>query len=123
MAKKQLYTLLGFIFVALGALGIFLPVLPTTPFLLLAMWFFIRSSKRYLKWMLRNRYLSPYIYGYLSKKGMPVAVKRRTLIILWITIIVSAFVINSNIYIRIGLPIIAIFVTIHILYIKTRYEK
>ena len=122
MGKKQLYILLGFMCVALGMLGVFLPLLPTTPFLLLAMWFFIRSSKRYLKWMLKNKYLSPYIYGYLSNRGMPVKVKMRTIIILWVTILISALFVVTNIYIRILLLIIATFVTIHILSIKSSYE-
>lgn len=123
MRKKQLYIALGLLFTSLGMIGVFVPLLPTTPFLLLAIWFFVRSSKRYLKWMLRNRYLSPYIYGYMSNKGMPKSVKIRTLIILWGTIFVSAFLINHNIYISLLLIIIAIFVTVHILYIKTRKNE
>lgn len=123
MAKKQLYIVLGIFFTALGMIGVFVPLLPTTPFLLVAIWFFIRSSKKFLKWILRNKYLSPYVYGYISKKGMPRSVKIRTIILLWSTILISAFLINKNRHISILLLIIAIFVTIHILSIKTKKDE
>jgi len=118
--KKYIYTALASIFVALGTIGIFLPLLPTTPFLLLAVYFYMNSSGKRLKWLLRNRYLGPYIQDYLSKKGIPLRLKIRTLTILWITLISSILFATENLHVRIFLVIVGIGVTIHITVKKTR---
>ncbi|MDZ4058810.1 MAG: YbaN family protein, partial [Bacteroidales bacterium] len=81
--KRQLYIILASIFVGLGTIGIFLPLVPTTPFLLLATYFYMNSSQKRLRWLLRNRLLGPYIRSYLSKEGIPLQLKIRTLILLW----------------------------------------
>lgn len=69
-AKRNLFVVLGAINVGLGVLGILLPLLPTTPFLLLAAYLFARSSERCHRWLLHQRILGPYIHAFRSKTGL-----------------------------------------------------
>lgn len=118
--KKQLYILLASLFVALGTIGTVVPLLPTTPFLLLATYFYMRSSKQRLRALLRNKYLGPYIRSYFSKEGMPISVKLKTLTILWLSMLsVIIFLADSN-KVRAILLVIAVGVTIHILIKKVK---
>jgi uncharacterized protein len=109
---------LGTCFVALGILGIFLPLLPTTPFFLLAVACYARSSRRFYDWMLNNRVFGSYIRNYREGRGIPLKVKVVTIAVLWGTIIYSAFFVVDELYWRVILLVIAVGVTIHIL--KTR---
>jgi uncharacterized membrane protein YbaN (DUF454 family) len=109
----------GTIFVGLGIIGIFLPILPTTPFLLLAAACYARSSKKFYDWLLNNKLFGAYIKNYSEGKGVPIKVKIFTLFLLWSTILFSMFLIIQIIWIKILLLIIAIGVTLHILTVKT----
>ncbi|HEY94694.1 MAG TPA: DUF454 domain-containing protein [Dehalococcoidia bacterium] len=120
--KKHILIIAGTIFVILGIIGIFLPVLPTTPFLLLAAACYFRSSDRFYRWLTNNRILGSYIKNYLEGRGMPMKSKIITLLLLWLTIILTViFGIQNNI-IRIILVIIALGVTLHISKLKTRNQ-
>ncbi len=121
--KRQLYIILASIFVGLGTLGIFIPLLPTTPFLLLATYFYMNSSKRRLRWLLSNRYLGPYIRSYLSKDGIPLSLKIRTLALLWITILYAIFFATEKLHLQIVLALIASGVSIHLISKKTRKKR
>ena len=81
---------IGWLSVALGVLGIFLPLLPTTPFLLLASACFVRSSPRFHHWLTTHRYFGPYLNFYLSGKGIPRRAKIAIIAMLWLTITPSA---------------------------------
>jgi len=118
--KKYALIVAGSVFVVIGAIGVVVPVLPTTPFLLLAAACYIRSSPRFYHWLINNRILGRYVRDYLSGAGMPVGVKATTLALLWITIGASAIFAVEVTAIRILLFIIAIGVTVHILAIRTR---
>jgi len=109
----------GTLFVGLGVLGIFLPLLPTTPFLLLAAACYVRSSKRFYRWLLNNKWFGNYIKNYRERKGVPLKVKLFTISLLWITILYSAVFVVDILLFRIILLLIAVGVTIHILYIRT----
>jgi len=111
--------LAGNFFVALGILGIFLPLLPTTPFLLLAAACYIRSSERFYNWLMNNKWLGNYIKNYREKKGIPLKVKVLSLSFLWLTIGYSVFFVVNIFLLRVILILIAIGVTIHILSIRT----
>jgi uncharacterized membrane protein YbaN (DUF454 family) len=110
---------IGTISVGLGLLGIFLPILPTTPFLLLAAACYTRSSQKFYCWLINNRWLGKYIKNYREKKGMPLKLKIYIISLLWITILASAIFFVDILVIRILLILIAIGVTIHISRIKT----
>ncbi len=106
-----------------GIIGIFVPLLPTTPFLLLATVLYMRSSSKLLKWLINNRYLGPYIKDYFSRKGIPLRMKVRSLIILWITLGLSAAYATDKLWVRIILAGIGTGVTIHLLLKKTREDS
>jgi len=116
--KKYLLILAGSISLVLGIIGIVIPVLPTTPFLLLASFCYLRSSKRLYNWMLNNRVFGPYIYNYLTYRAIKRSVKVVTLILLWLTLTVS-IVLVSNVYLRIFLIAVGVGVSIHVLSLKT----
>jgi len=109
----------GTSFVGLGILGIFLPLLPTTPFLLLAAACYARSSERFYNWLLNNRWFGRYIRNYLEGKGIPLRVKVLSLCLLWITIGYSVVFVVHTLVVRIILIVIAVGVTIHILFTRT----
>jgi uncharacterized membrane protein YbaN (DUF454 family) len=121
--KKGLLVTSGTLFLALGVIGIFIPLLPTTPFLLLAAACYIRGSKKFYDWLIKNRWLGEYIKNYQDDKGVPFKVKIITIIVLWLTIIISSILFVSNLIIQIILFIIAIGVTIHIIKIKSLDKK
>src|SRR5690606_24498656 len=73
--RKALYVALGLVCVVLGALGAILPLLPTTPFLLLASFFFVRSSPSLHAWLLRNRIFGPFLRDWNEHRGVRRPVK------------------------------------------------
>ncbi len=109
----------GTFFVALGVLGMFLPVLPTTPFLLLAAVCYARSSERFYHWLLTNRWFGEYIRNYREGRGIPLKQKVLTLVLLWLTIGYAALFVVSLWWIKLILVGIAVGVTIHLVRMKT----
>lgn len=118
--KKYLLIIAGFTCVGLGILGMFLPILPTTPFLLLAAAAFGKSSDRAYHWLMTNKWFGSYIANYHAGRGIPLRVKISSISFLWITILTSAIFFVDNIYIKTLLIVIAIGVTIHISSVKTK---
>ena len=109
----------GTLCVALGIFGMFLPVLPTTPFLLLASICYSRSSKRFYNWLITNRWCGKYIRNYREGRGIPLKQKIFTVSLLWLTIGYTARFVISLWWVRLILLAIAIGVTIHLIMIKT----
>ncbi len=116
---KPLLIAAGSVFVGLGILGIILPVLPTTPFLLQAAACYARSSQRFYCWLLNNRWFGTYIDNYRRKKGMPLKVKLLTVSLMWITLTLSLVFAVQSLTLRLILIVLAHGVSIHILRIKT----
>lgn len=87
---------LGFVFVGLGALGVFLPVLPTTPFLLLAAWFFARSNPELGRRVLGHRLFRPYRPFLDGSRPIPNRARVITLVIVWAAVTTSVFLLHSQ---------------------------
>lgn len=121
--KKIFYTAGGIVALILGLIGIPVPMLPTTPFLLLAAFLFAKSSDRLYNWLIYNRYLGKYIRNYREHHGIPLNVKLSSIALLWITILYSAFRIADQVWLKILLIVIAVGVSIHILSLKTIRKK
>ena len=105
----------GFLAVGLGTLGIFVPLLPTVPFLLLAAACFARSSERFHNWLLEHPHLGPILHGYLSGQGISSRAKVGALTLLWISIPVSVFFFVTLLWVQILLIGIGLAVTVHLL--------
>lgn len=88
---KIILNTIGTLCLVLGILGIILPLLPTTPFLLLAAACYLRSSDRLHKWLMNNRYLGPYIKNIKDKRGMPLKAKIYTIALLWGSLLFSIY--------------------------------
>ena len=117
--KRDLYIVAGTICVILATVGIFLPILPTTPFLLLAAYFYARSSKRFYNWLLTNRWFGEYIRNYREGKGISLKNKLISGTFLWGTILYAAIFVATQLWLKILLISIATIVTIHLSRVKT----
>jgi len=117
--KKVLLIAVGMLSVGLGVAGIFLPLLPTTPFLLLSAWCFARSSDRFYDWLMNHRVFRIYIRDYLEERGVPLKTKALALALLWSSIAFSVISVVSLLYVRLMLVLVASVVTLHILKLKT----
>ena len=118
--KKQLLLIVGTASVVIGISGIFVPVLPTTPFLLLAAACYLRSSERFYLWLINNRLFGAYIRDYIEGKGMALKTKIIALALLCTGIGISIAVGTQSLVVRIILGVVAVGVTLHIILIKTR---
>lgn len=118
---KLLYIILGFISLGVGILGIFLPLLPTTPFLLLSAYLFARSSERWYRWLLNHHVFGAFIRSYREDKSIPLKMKIVAIALLWLTMSFSIFwVVSDKLWLQLLLAAIAIGVTIFLLNLKTK---
>jgi uncharacterized membrane protein YbaN (DUF454 family) len=120
---KLILIIIGSISVALGCLGIFLPILPTTPFLLLGAACYVRGSEKLYNWLINNKWFGTYIKNYREGRGIPIKVKLYAVSLLWISILYAVIFAISKLPLRIMLLLIAAGVTLHILRIKTMVKS
>jgi len=118
---KYLYIFLGLLFLVLAVIGIFVPVLPTTPFLLLTAFFFLRSSERLYQWLLSHKVFGPYLHNYIRYRAMTIKAKRAAIATLWLSLAISIYLVNKT-YVDIILIVIGISVSCYILSIKTLHK-
>ena len=116
---KILLMILGSIALMLGVVGAFLPLLPTTPFLLLAAALYFRSSPRLYEWLLAHPHLGTYIRNFRENKAIPLRVKIVSVSLVWITLLYCAFFVAHIIYVRFLFVALAAGITVHILRYKT----
>ncbi|MGD6808152.1 MAG: YbaN family protein [Candidatus Bathyarchaeia archaeon] len=119
--KKQKITrvllmIAGTISLGLGTIGIFFPILPTTPFLLVTAACYLRSSERMYNWLLKNRWFGEYIRNYQEGKGIPLKTKIFVIALLWVTILYSSFFVVDEILIaQVALLLVAVGVSVHLI--------
>lgn len=116
---RPLLVALGTLSVVIGVVGIFVPILPTTPFLLLAAACYARSSPRFLHWLLDNPWFGSYLRNYRAGQGIPRSVKVPALIVLWATITMSIAYAPPAWWVKILLGGIGLVVSIHLILLKT----
>lgn len=117
---RYLLLAVGWLSVALGVAGIFLPLLPTTPFLLLAAACFMRSSQRFYDWLVSHPRLGPWISDYLEGNGIPLKGKLYTVGLMWISIGFSCYLV-PHLWARVFMLSSAVLVSLYILLkVKTR---
>jgi uncharacterized membrane protein YbaN (DUF454 family) len=125
VASKLLRILLfgiGVLATGLGVLGIFLPLLPTVPLLLLAAACFARSSPRCYAWLLDHPRLGPMVSDYLDGNGIPLRAKIWAILLLWTSISLSTLLLAPILPVKLTLFAVAIGVTIYLLRLPTRNE-
>lgn len=118
--KRLFFFSLGVTLFGIGAVGVVVPVLPTTPFVLASFFCFGKSSKKAERWISNNRYFGSYIENYKTKKGVPLDIKIKSVVFLWIMLILSGIFFFNQFYIFLLLIIVGIAVTAHILLLKTK---
>ena len=116
---KIIYIISGSVSLALGVLGIFIPLLPTTPFLLLSAFCYFRGSPRLYDRLIRDKYLGPYIRNFRENKAIPLRGKILCMIFLWGTILYCIFFVAVFLWLRILLLAVALGVSWHVLSYKT----
>ncbi|TNV20651.1 DUF454 family protein [Buttiauxella sp. B2] len=92
--KRTILIIIGWLAVVLATVGVVLPLLPTTPFLLLAAWCFARSSPRFHHWLLYRSWFGGYIRHWQDHRALPPGAKPRALIFIVITFAVSLYLVN-----------------------------
>lgn len=121
--KKTFLKIVGYLSVALGFAGAFLPLVPTTPLLLLALWCFSKSSPKMNAWLLGNRMFGRYLKDYEQGRGIPKVVKVSSIIILWSSILFTTIVFTEAWWLRVLLLLMALLVSVHILNLKRSEER
>lgn len=113
----------GWLCVALGVAGLFLPLLPTVPLLLLAAACFARSSERCYRWLLDHPRLGPLVADYLDGGGIPLRAKVIAIATLWLSVSFSLYLAAPSFWARLLLPVIAACVTLYLLRLPTRHPR
>ena len=109
----------GLICVGLGALGIILPGLPTTPFLLLAAYCFARSSEHFHSWLLNHRWFGSYVSNFEEGRGMTRPAKATTLLVMWLSFGVTIVFFVPVVWGQVGMVLMAMAVSIYLLRLPT----
>ncbi|SFD96751.1 YbaN family protein [Massilia yuzhufengensis] len=113
---KLFYNVAGALAVLLGILGIFLPLLPTTPFLLLASWCFARGSERLHRWLLSHRVFGEYLRNFEAGRGIPLTAKIVATVLLWSSLLVAIrrFVAQDKLVLPAALALMGLCVSLYL---------
>lgn len=117
---RVLYFISGILLVIIGIIGIFLPLLPTTIFLILASGCFVKVSPKANEWLYNHKILGVYLKNYRDKSGLTVKAKMINILLLWLMISISVYFFTEEFLLRLLLLAIAVGVTIHLLMVKTK---
>ena len=116
--ERGLWVAAGTILLAIGAIAVVIPLLPTTPFLLLAAFCYARGSKRLYNWLLEHRYLGIYLRAYERGEGVGNSVKAFSLLLLWATMLATIVFLVDNVVVMLVIVAIGVGVSAHIISIK-----
>ena len=119
---RAFYIVLGSVSLVLGVIGIFVPLLPTTPFLLMTTFLYMKGSKRCYYWLMRQPVLGQYIRDYRENKVIPLRAKIISLVLMWGSISYCVISVIHLWLVRILLVMIAVGVTIHVLSFKSKNQ-
>lgn len=120
--KRILYMTFGILCVVIGSIGIFFPILPTTPFLLLAAWLFSKSNQKFHYWLLNHPVHGQYIKDYLEKRAVKKSHRTKALILLWSGMFLTIFITRKPL-VGIILTTIGSIVSLHLLRLRVLPEE
>lgn len=110
---------IGSLSLVLGVMGIVLPLVPTTPFLLLTAACYVRSSDRLYNWLMTNKWFGSYIRNYKAGRGIPMKAKISVLIMIWFSFLFSTFYIAPDLWMKAGFIFGGCFFTVVVFMTKT----
>jgi hypothetical protein len=113
------YIIAGTIALIIGAIGVFLPVIPTTPLVLLAAACYYRGSDRLHAWILSSRWFGETIKNYQEGRGLTRDTKLRAVSMMWVMILISAWFFVSSLFVRVAIICVAIGVTVYLVRLPT----
>lgn len=117
MMRKYIYILIGSSTLLLGMVGVFLPLLPTTPFLLVTAFCYVRSSQKRYQWLISHKRWGPYLHDIIENRSLNKKTRNWAITIQWISITVS-IVLISSLYARLFLFILGVIATMVIMRLK-----
>ena len=121
--RRSLLIAAGLLSTALAVLGIFLPLLPTVPLLLLAAACFARSSPRCHNWLREHRHFGPVLAAYQDGAGIPRRARVTALLLIWTSIPLSVLFLTDAAWLRLLLLLIALALTLYLLWLPTRPDN
>ena len=116
--RKIVYIVLGSISLGVGLFGVVIPVLPTTPFLLLTAFFYMRSSDRLYQWLIHHKLWGRHLNDYITYRAIKKSTKIASLLFLWFTLTVSMILVQRTLVTAL-LIVVGISVSAHLLLMKT----
>lgn len=109
----------GWISLCCGVIGIFLPIVPTVPFLLLAVACFARSSERFHRWLMEHNHLGPLLHDYLKGAGIPLRAKLMAISMIWVSFPTSAFLFAEALWLKTLLIAAAVVISSYLYFLPT----
>lgn len=116
---RSIYIIVGTIALVIGAIGLFLPVIPTTPLVILAAACYYRGSDRLHNWILSSRWFGETVKNYQEGRGLTRDTKVRAISMMWAMILISAWFFVSNFFVRVAIICVAIGVTVYLIKLPT----
>lgn len=116
---KGLLIVVGWLSVGSGVVGLFLPLVPTVPFLLLAVACFARSSSKFHGWLVDHVYLGPLVRDYLNGGGIPRKAKVMAICMVWVSFPVSTIFFARAVWLKVLLIAIAFGITVYLVLLPT----
>jgi len=117
--KLLLLNVLGFLFLGIGAVGIFMPLLPTTPFVILAAMCFSYGNRKFYMWLKRTPFFGTFVAHFEEKQGIPMSLKIKSIVFVWVSLAISMVMLQA-VWAYILLSVIGTGVTVHLLMLKTK---